>query len=103
MKIEVKEGSVHVNDIWVLAEHDDVVVLQADLKDKYADIFGYSDYEIMIYPANKSSDDYDITHIIIHDLDFEIEYLFGEISRYTLLITVVKSSEGRKVWSDENR
>lgn len=38
----IKTGAVRVNSLYEVAKHEGVIVYEADLRAKYAEIFGYS-------------------------------------------------------------
>lgn len=94
MTIEVVQGSVYVNAIWALRNTKDTLILECDLKAKYAEVEWTSNTTVAL--GGKAGD---TLHLIpdkepteIHIKAFEGQTIWAHVSRYTLMIFVLKSS-----------
>lgn len=107
MKIAVKQGRIHVNFIHLIYKSEQVVILQADLRAKYAQLGATSETEIYLEAGEHTLHAEGVEDPTVVSVDvFPRQYVDTVISRYTMTIFVYtmrapEDLEAEMVWEDK--
>lgn len=113
MKVVVEEHEILVNHLWLALKNEDCIIIQGDLRSKYAEVCGLSGVQCYLTSnentLHTNKDDKDLTSITFEDLPEEFQILDAIVSRYTLTIyivnnkTLLDSDQHEMVWETERK
>lgn len=94
MKINVKQHDpndpLHIEEICLVYENADIIVLEVDLKTKYAQVDAYSGSSFWL-GRNE-------VQIVLPESFVDNSVIFSETSRYTLFVCVLRIKTKEQVW-----
>lgn len=97
VEYEIRPGNVVINSLNVLTQSPSCIVIEADLKTKYADIFGYSGNCTIILDSD--GDSLHIDDIAAEPTELRIllpdewTIFISDVSRYTLRMVLINYSK----------
>lgn len=96
--VTVEQGSVLVNDIWVVASRPRLFAIEADCHTKYAEVLAYAGAEVMFYASERTlkAGDTDKPTVITLPPRMAGWRITADASRYTLTITAFKPRHRRR-------
>lgn len=106
-KPDIKQGVVHVNHAWIESKSGNIVLIQMDLREKYAVVTAVSDQYVMM-TARKDEDgepDSFAEHTVINFKDMPNEWTIHNawVSRYNLNVLLLKKNfeEREEIWTSK--
>ena len=100
MEINVKQhdpnGPLHIEEICLVYENADIIVLEVDLKTKYAQVDAYSGSSFWLGMTE--------VQMVLPESFADNHVIFSETARYTLFVCVLRIKTTERVWqAPENR
>ena len=108
MNVKVKQGIIHINSIWQVLTHEDVIILEADCTQKYPEIQYYSGCSVGIGAGEHTLRVVDSTAVpteitldIAGKTPEERWSILAEASRYSITLVFFKDTgENKVIWQD---